>query len=92
MRFYVIDPLIPEDWVRRDYADGEYSVDPLGLGAHGFCEDYFDGVEYAVEIFEAYRNANDLPPRHERGATALPVHDAGLDTQIACLLRQRLSE
>jgi hypothetical protein len=56
--FDVVDSTIPPQWIRRDYGDGEYFIDPPELSRRGFYEDYFDGVPDAVEIFEVYRAAH----------------------------------
>ena len=53
--FHIVDPDIPKDWVRCDFDEGRYSINPPNLGGIGFYEDYFDGLDYAVQEFEAYR-------------------------------------
>ncbi len=58
--FDVVDSDIPQDWIREDYEDGEYYINPPNFGGRGFYEDYFDGVAYAVEKFEAYRASLSL--------------------------------
>lgn len=52
--FDVLDPKYPEDWVRTEYADGEYHIDPPELSGIGFYEDYFDRVESAVLAYKRY--------------------------------------
>ena len=53
--FHIVDPDIPQDWIRCDFDDGGYSINPPNLGDQGFYEDYFDGIAYVVKAFEAYR-------------------------------------
>jgi len=43
---------MPNDWIRRDYADGEFHVDPAECAHIGFYEDYFDGLEEAQQAFQ----------------------------------------
>lgn len=52
--FTVVDPKIPEGWVKKSYSDGEYFIDPPELSEPGFYEDYFDGKPYALEIFRNF--------------------------------------
>lgn len=51
--FEVVDPWVPEDWVRVDYEDGEYHVDAPECAAPGFYEDVHDGQPPAVATFRA---------------------------------------
>lgn len=53
--FDIVDPDIPKDWVRKDFDDGGYRINPPRMGDRGFYEDYFDGATYAIEEFEKYR-------------------------------------
>ena len=52
--FTIVDDTIPEDWVREDYPDGEYYIDPPEFSKPGFYEDYFDGVPSALSAFKKY--------------------------------------
>jgi hypothetical protein len=52
--FNVIDSVLPTDWIKTSYDEGEYFVNPLELSEPGFYEDYFDGVPDAVEKFLSY--------------------------------------
>jgi hypothetical protein len=53
--FYVIDPTIPGSWIRKDYPDDEYFIDPPELSGSNFdYEDYFDGKPEAKTIFERF--------------------------------------
>ncbi|MCS7466798.1 hypothetical protein NZK35_09100 [Stieleria sp. ICT_E10.1] len=47
----------PEEWVFRDYGDGEYVYLVPALSARGFYEDYADGVQEVVEIFQDFRRS-----------------------------------
>jgi hypothetical protein len=58
--FNVVDPLYPHSWVREDYPDGDYYVDPPEFSAPGFYEAYFDGDVEAVERFTAYWKLHGL--------------------------------
>ncbi len=49
--FSVVDGTIPSGWVRVEYDDGEYHIDPLETSGVGFYEDYFDRDERAVAAF-----------------------------------------
>ncbi len=51
--FVVIDDFVPSRWIKREYSDGEYFIDPPELSKRGFYEDYFDHKEYAIKLFEA---------------------------------------
>ncbi|MFC3650357.1 hypothetical protein ACFONN_02295 [Dyella humi] len=64
--FDIVDPSVPQNWVAQWFDDdGEKYcyIDPPGFGKPGFYEDYFDGVEYAVERFFAYCKQEGLPCR-----------------------------
>lgn len=50
--FEVVDDDVPSDWVRRDYEDGEYHIDPPEVAFPGFYEDYFDHKDEARRTFE----------------------------------------
>jgi len=52
--FDIVDPDIPQNWVRCNFDDGGFSINPPNLGGIGFYEDYFDGINYAVQDFKAY--------------------------------------
>lgn len=52
--FDVIDPNYPDSWVKTEYEDGEYYIEPPELSSSGFFEDYFDGVEQAVLAYKNY--------------------------------------
>jgi hypothetical protein len=58
--FEVTDPTIPQEWVRRDYVDGEYHHDPPEFSDRGFFERYFDGRSREVEIFRGYLDRNRI--------------------------------
>ncbi len=47
----------PEDWIFRNYGDGEYSYSVPALSAHGFYEDYADGVRDIVKKFQDFRQS-----------------------------------
>jgi hypothetical protein len=53
--FEVIEPHIPEDWVRTDYPEGEYCIDPPEVYHPGFYEDYFDDDPEARRLFQLIR-------------------------------------
>jgi hypothetical protein len=48
--FDVVDPSVPDDWVRRDEPDGSYYVDPPECSAPGFYEDVFDQDADAIAV------------------------------------------
>ncbi len=52
--FDVIDETYPNNWVRTNFDDGEYYIDPPEFSEIGFFEDYFDGVEKALLAYKAY--------------------------------------
>ena len=58
--FDVIDPHVPEHWIRRDYSDGEFYLNPPEFSEVGFFEDYFDGKQDAVDKYKSYLISNDL--------------------------------
>lgn len=63
--FDIIDHILHAEWVCHIAIDVDgvcYYLDPPGLEAPGFYEDYFDGVAYAVARFEQYRTQQQLPP------------------------------
>ncbi|PIE55906.1 MAG: hypothetical protein CSA34_07110 [Desulfobulbus propionicus] len=41
--FDVVDYAIPENWIRTEYDDNEFFIEPPELSSAGFYEDYFDG-------------------------------------------------
>jgi hypothetical protein len=49
--FHVIDPHIPEDWVKTEY-DGEIFIEPPETCKPGFYEDYFDGHQDRLDNYE----------------------------------------
>jgi hypothetical protein len=53
--FEVIDDSLPKSWVKSEFTDGEYYIDPPELCGQGFYEDYFDGVPEAKAIFEKFK-------------------------------------
>ena len=58
--FDVVDDEIPQQWVRQDFADGEYYIDPPEFSEPGFFEDYFDGVQSAINKYNRYLRLNGL--------------------------------
>jgi hypothetical protein len=59
--FDIIDPIIPQSWVRKDYPDDEYFIDPPELSGPDFdYEDYFDGKPEAKVIFERFLISHGL--------------------------------
>ena len=52
--FTVVDPRIPDDWIREDGTDGTYYINPPGLGGCGFYEDLFDGVASPIQTFRQF--------------------------------------
>lgn len=59
--FEIVDPCVPDDWITETFGDDEYYVDPPECAEKGFYQDYFDGIEAAVEKFEAFRKRSALP-------------------------------
>lgn len=58
--FDVIDACVPEDWVRRDYSDGEFYLHPPEFSEVGFFEDFFDGKKSAALIYRNYLIKNGI--------------------------------
>jgi hypothetical protein len=52
--FEVVDPAVPETWIRQEYGPDEYYIDPPELCRAGFYEDYFDGKPEAKVVFEQF--------------------------------------
>ena|ERR1700690_279817 len=52
--FDIIDPSIPESWIREEHETDHYYIDPPELSAPGFYEDYFDKDAKARAIFEQF--------------------------------------
>ena len=46
---------IPIDWVREEFPDGEFHIEPAETASIGFYERFFDGDQDAVDAFEALR-------------------------------------
>jgi len=69
--FEVIDESIPSNWVRVDYDDGEYYIDPPELSVTGFYEDYFDGNAVAIKKFNRYMKLNGLISNNEKGSRGI---------------------
>ncbi len=64
--FDVIDSTIPESWVRKDYPNDEYFIDPPELSGPDFdYEDYFDEKPGAKVIFERFLASHGLMVREE---------------------------
>lgn len=59
--FNIIDPYVPEHWLRRGYPDGEFYLDPPEFSEIGFFEDYFDGNQDAVTRYNEYLSLNGIP-------------------------------
>lgn len=58
--FEIVDPKIPQDWIRRDYDDGEYHIAPGPCSEPGFYEDFFDGDPRSIKIFrEVFKDLLD---------------------------------
>src|SRR5690349_12693430 len=49
--FEVVEPSIPVSWVRQDYDDGQYFIDPPELSGRGFYEAWHDRDEKARSLF-----------------------------------------
>lgn len=43
---------VPKDWVKRDYPDGEYHIDPPECAYPGFYEEFFDGNNQIRQQFK----------------------------------------
>lgn len=65
--FEVIDPLIPESWIREEYGPDEYYINPPELSKSGFYEDLFNNDSEAMRIFEKYLLATEIiRNRHDK--------------------------
>jgi hypothetical protein len=58
--FDVIDALVPKNWVRQDYSDGEFYLHPPEFSEVGFFEDFFDGNQSAVFAYRNYLSKNGV--------------------------------
>lgn len=58
--FDIVDSAIPDHWVKIEYPDGDYYIDPLEFSEPGFYEDYFDGLPQVVKIYERYLTLTGL--------------------------------
>lgn len=58
--FDVLETGYPESWIKTEYEDGEYYIEPPELSGIGFYEDYFDGVESAVLAYKNYLKGNGI--------------------------------
>lgn len=52
--FEIIDPSYPNNWVRAEFDDGEYYIEPPEFSEVGFFEDYFEGCTEAIGIYKSY--------------------------------------
>lgn len=64
--FDVIDPTIPADWITST-DDDEFYTDPPECAGRGFYEHYFDGVQAAVQTFDAFRKRSSIGSRLKKG-------------------------
>ncbi len=58
--FDVIEPNYPDYWVKTEFDDGEYYIDPPEFSGIGFFEDYFDGVSKVILIYNKYLKINGI--------------------------------
>jgi hypothetical protein len=58
--FKVVDAWVPVHWVKREYSDGEFYLDPPEFSEVGFFEDYFDGKQDAITKYNRYLSLNGL--------------------------------
>jgi hypothetical protein len=53
--FEIIDSSIPDSWIRHDYDDGGYYIDPPELSPANFSyEDFFDDKPEAIRTFQKF--------------------------------------
>jgi len=64
--FDVIDPAIPADWITKTVDDVSYT-DPPECAARGFYEDYFDGIQAAVQTFDAFKERSSIGSKLKKG-------------------------
>ncbi|MDQ9010527.1 hypothetical protein RFI36_13020 [Acinetobacter gerneri] len=57
--FDIIDPTIPNNWVKVGGED-EYALSPPELSTKYFFEEYFDGKKNVIQIFEKYVNSMSI--------------------------------
>jgi len=50
--FTIVDPVVPNDWIKEEDQDGEYWIGPFELSRSGFYEDYFDQNAEAITLFK----------------------------------------
>lgn len=58
--FDIIDSHVPEHWIKREYSDGEFYLNPPEFSQVGFFEDYFNGNQDAVNEYNSYLIVNNL--------------------------------
>jgi hypothetical protein len=58
--FDIVDSVVPGIWVKKEFEDGDYYIDPPELSEAGFYEDYFDMREDAVKTFQKFLRENKV--------------------------------
>ena len=58
--FLEVELAMPVHWVRRDYEDGEYYIDPPEFSSPGFFEDFFDVSPEAIKVFNRHLKLNGM--------------------------------
>lgn len=58
--FEVVDFSYPSNWIRTEFDDGEYYIEPPEFSEVGFFEDYFEGNSEAISIYIRYLEKNGL--------------------------------
>lgn len=52
--FEVIESSYPSDWIKTEFDDGEYYIEPPEFSEIGFFEDYFEGSSETIDIYKRY--------------------------------------
>ncbi len=52
--FLVVDSTIPNSWVKRDYPDNEYHINPPEMSERTFWDRYHNGDPEAIAQFRMY--------------------------------------
>lgn len=67
--FVVIDPNIPNDWIRTEWSPAEFATNPKEFQSQGFFERLFDHDQEATRVFKEYaaKHGISLEDRRQGG-------------------------
>ena len=60
--FEVIDPSYPDSWIKEEFDDGEYFIDPPEFAENGFYEKLFDGDDESQKKYASYLKIHGIKP------------------------------